>query len=352
MLVNSRTYYIYKLYIICTESQKIFFHLQENLQKLHKSLTVIMSLLYIYILWVTACVDAAESLVTVSAPVGSTVILPCNLTEVFTKTSLIKWQINRKDVVFERSSNGTSSGSGYEGRVDIPEDELLKGNCSLVLKNVRITDEGLYRTFRMEHVDSTNPTERKEINRVSLSVYDQISARVGSTAVLPCEWRNLSIQTPYVQWVIDSETVFERKGKELNQGKGYEGRVDVPEDELLKGNCSLVLKNVTVTDAGIYSSSMLVKDTRESVLVQKIKLSVDDGISDERGSSPEDSDSHQTGGNIWIIWLCVVGIVLIIGVSVYCYIKQEHFFNDVSLCVGQVQIEMEGMSTIEFLLND
>ncbi|KAK3558086.1 hypothetical protein QTP86_009455 [Hemibagrus guttatus] len=302
----------------------------QNLQKLHKSLTVIMSLLYIYILWVTACVDcnvsptdAAESLVTVSAPVGSTVILPCNLTEVFNKTPVILWKIKKNYLVFERSSNGTSSGSGYEGRVDIPVDELLKGNCSLVLKNVRITDDHLYRTFRMEHVDSTNPTEVKEINRVSLSVYDQISARVGSTAVLPCEWSHLSIQTPHVLWVINSETVFERKGKELNQSKGYEGRVDVPEDELLKGNCSLVLKNVTVTDAGIYSSSMLVKDTQKSVLVQKIKLSVDDGISDERGSSPEDSDSHQTGGNIWIIWLCVgIGIVLIIGVSV-CYIRLQ-----------------------------
>ncbi|KAK3558744.1 hypothetical protein QTP86_028028 [Hemibagrus guttatus] len=244
-----------------------------------------MSLLYIYILWVTACVDAAESLVTVSAPVGSTVILPCKLTEVFTKTSLIQWKINRKDVVFERSSNGASSGSGYEGRVDIPVDELLKGNCSLVLKNVRITDDHLYKTFTMEHVDSTNSTEVKEINRVNLSVYDQISARVGSTAVLPCEWRDLSIQTPHVQWVIDSEIVFERKGKELFPGEGYEGRVDVPEDELLKGNCSLVLKNVTVTDAGIYRSFMLVKDTQEPVLVQKIKLSVDEKPEESKEST-------------------------------------------------------------------
>ncbi|KAK3526680.1 hypothetical protein QTP70_031470, partial [Hemibagrus guttatus] len=322
---------------------------EKNLQKLHKSLTVIMSLLYIYILWVTACVDcnvsptdAAESLVTVSAPVGSTVILPCNLTEVFNKTPVIWWQIiNRKDRVFERSSNGVSSGSGYEGRVDIPVDELLKGNCSLVLKNVRITDDHLYKTFRMEHVDSTNTTGAKNFNNVSLSVYDQISARVGSTAVLPCEWSHLSIQTPHVQWIIDSETVFERKGKELNQSKGYEGRVDVPEDELLKGNCSLVLKNVTVTDAGNYNSSMLVKDTQKSVLVQKIKLSVDDGISDERGSSSEDSDSHQTGGNIWIIWLCVVGIVLIIGVSVYCYVKQGKSSSSLSSCCSRTTSSTE-----------
>ncbi|KAG7324647.1 hypothetical protein KOW79_012663 [Hemibagrus wyckioides] len=283
-----------------------------------------MSLLYISILWVTACVDSAESLVTVSAPVGSTVLLPCKLTEVFNQTSLIQWKINNKDPVFERSSAGTSSGSGYEGRVDIPLDELHKGNCSLVLKNVRITDDHLYKTFTVEHVDSTNPTEAKEIARVRLSVdVLQLSARVGSTAVLPCEWSHLSIQTPHVEWFIDSETVFERKGKESFPGEGYEGRVDVPEDELLKGNCSLVLKNVSVTDAGNYSSSMLVKDTQEPVLVQKIKLSVDDGISNERGSSSEDSDSHQTGGNIWIIWLCVgIGIVIIIGVYV-CYSRLQ-----------------------------
>ncbi|KAG7324640.1 hypothetical protein KOW79_012656 [Hemibagrus wyckioides] len=269
-----------------------------------------MSLLYIYILLVTACVDSAESLVTVSAPVGSTVLLPCKLTEVFTQTSLIQWKINNKGLVFERSSDATSSGSGYEGRVDILLDELHKGNCSLVLKNVRITDDHLYKTFTVEHVDSTNPTEAKEIASVRLSVdVLQLSARVGSTAVLPCEWSHLSIQTPHVEWVIDSETVFERKGKESFQGEGYEGRVDVPEDELLKGNCSLVLKNVSVTDAGNYSSSMLVKDTQESVSVQKIKLSVDD----ETRSSLEDSDSHQTGGNNWIIWLCVgIGIVIII----------------------------------------
>ncbi|KAF5900495.1 uncharacterized protein DAT39_009781, partial [Clarias magur] len=71
----------------------------------------------------------------------------------------------------------------------------------------------------------------------------QVSAAVGSTVVLSCVWRDLSIQTPHVEWTIGPDTVFERQGKVTFQGSGYEGRVDVPEDELLKGNCSLVLKN-------------------------------------------------------------------------------------------------------------
>ncbi|XP_060743239.1 uncharacterized protein LOC132857242 isoform X2 [Tachysurus vachellii] len=286
--------------------------MHENLPTLHKSLPDIMSLLYISILWVCACVDSAESLVTVSAPVGSTVILPCKLTEEFKPTSLIKWKINHF-IVFERSSNGTHSGLGYEGRVDVPVDELRKGNCSLVMKNVSFTDDQIYKSFTM---NINNPVEMKEINSVNLSVYGlQISAPVGSTVVLPCDWSHLSIKTPHVQWFIGSETVFDRKGKEINQSERYEGRVDVPEDELLKGNCSLVM-NISVNDTGIYSSSMLITDTQESVLVQKVKLSVVEDSVNEGGSLYEDSDLHQTGGIIWII--LYVGIVIFIIFVIIC----------------------------------
>ncbi|XP_047675973.1 uncharacterized protein LOC125145774 isoform X3 [Tachysurus fulvidraco] len=53
------------------------------------------------------------------------------------------------------------------------------------------------------------------------------------------------------------------------QGEGYEGRVDVPEDELRKGNCSLVMKNISVTDAGIYRSYL-------KRFTQSVELSVDE----------------------------------------------------------------------------
>ncbi|XP_047675910.1 uncharacterized protein LOC125145765 [Tachysurus fulvidraco] len=270
-----------------------------------------MSLLYISILWVCACVDSAESLVTVSAAVGSTVILPCKLTEELKPTSVIKWMFN-KVIVFERSSDVTYSGSGYEGRVDVPVDELRKGNCSLVLKNVRVNDTGIYNSGTMVHVDN-NTAERKEINSVRLSVYGlQISAPVGSTVVLPCDWSHLSIKTPYVQWFIDTETVFERKGKDSYQGEGYEGRVDVPEEELLKGNCSLVMKNISVNDTGIYISAMLITDTQESVLVQKVKLSVVDHSVNETRSSSEDSDSHQKSLIILYVGIVIIIIIIII----------------------------------------
>ncbi|KAF5900489.1 uncharacterized protein DAT39_009808, partial [Clarias magur] len=249
-------------------------HLPENLYTLHRSLPGIMALLYIHILCVSAFVYSISEVhhITVSAPLGSTVVLPCQLTHAFKQTSAVRWGINN-EVVFERSRDGTDVGSGYEGRVDVPEDELRKGNCSLVLKNVRLTDDGVYKPFVMEHMDGA---KWEEINKVELSVkvLQNISAAVGSTVVLPCDYRHLSTQTPHVKWYMGLEVVFERQGKESYQGEGYEGRVDVPEDELLKGTCSLVLNNVRVSDGAEYRSSMIVKHTERPVLVQKVQLLV------------------------------------------------------------------------------
>ncbi|XP_060771399.1 butyrophilin subfamily 1 member A1-like [Neoarius graeffei] len=281
------------------------------------SLTGIMTLLYISILWFAACVGSisADDHVTVSAKVGSTVALPCKLKNAFTETSLIRWRIDNV-LVFERSNSSTDADSGYKGRVDVPEDELRKGNCSLVLKNVRITDDGatgnsVYKSFVMEHVDR-NKAPPQVLSRVKLSVDPQIiSARVGSTAVLPCEWRDPSIQTPNVEWYIDSKVVFERMGKESFPGEGYEGRVDVPEDELRKGNCSLVLRNVSVTDEAIYKSSMLVEHTKEQVLVQKVKLSVSE--KPEEGKKDTQSNSGEAGIN------CPRLLILIISLLVFLF---------------------------------
>ncbi|XP_053340396.1 uncharacterized protein LOC128511523 [Clarias gariepinus] len=248
--------------------QKIFTH--------STGVSDIMTLLYIYILFLAAGVDFISAVphITVSALMGSTVVLPCELTNNFTQTSVIQWRTDDEDV-FERSSDGTYVGEGYEGRVDIPEDELHKGNCSLVLKDVSVTDDDFYRTFVVKHVDKSNTDIEQEIYSVTLSVIGiQVSAPVGSTVVLPCEWRNLSIQTPHVEWSIDREVVFERQGKETFQGEGYEGRVDVPEDELLKGNCSLVLKNISGTDEAEYRSSTYMVKHKKTVLVQKVQLSV------------------------------------------------------------------------------
>ncbi|KAM9495491.1 uncharacterized protein Hap1MRO34_018455 [Clarias gariepinus] len=106
-----------------------------------------------------------------------------------------------------------------------------------------------------------------------------VSGPVGSTAVLPCQLTSVDTDIPYIKWNTESEIVFEREGEESYPAGGYEGRVDVPVEELRKGNCSLVLHNLTFTDTGVYTSYQTVRHTKRSVnfkvvSISRVKLSV------------------------------------------------------------------------------
>lgn len=113
------------------------------------------------------------------------------------------------------------------------------------------------------------------------AVPQNISAREGFTVVLPCEFKVISLQRLYVGWRTDQKVVFMRLDNDSFQGEGYEGRVDVPEDEMRKGNCSLVLKNVSASDAGIYRSYL-------KRFTQSVELSVD-------GKPPEQTSEIKNG---------------------------------------------------------
>ncbi|KAM9496436.1 uncharacterized protein Hap1MRO34_025846 [Clarias gariepinus] len=234
---------------------------------------------YICTVWISVCVYllSAEPEISVSGPVGSTAVLPCQLTSVDTDIPYIRWN-TESEIVFERLSERLYQGEGYEGRVDVPVEELRKGNCSLVLHNLTFTDTGVYTSYQ-----TVRRTKRSvnfkvvSISRVKLSVHDLLSAEpeisvsgpVGSTAVLPCQLTSVDTKTSYIRWNTESEIVFERLGERSYQGEGYEGRVDVPVEELRKGNCSLVLHNLTFTDTGVYISYQTVRRTKRSVRVRR-----------------------------------------------------------------------------------
>ncbi|KAG7324642.1 hypothetical protein KOW79_012658 [Hemibagrus wyckioides] len=103
-----------------------------------------------------------------------------------------------------------------------------------------------------------------------------ISARVGSTVVLPCDLSGLPKPSMYIQWRTDFDVVFERSRRESYQGERYKGRVNVPEEHLFKGNCSLVLRNVEFNDAGVYYTYLFMKRSKRSIarFIQRVKLKV------------------------------------------------------------------------------
>ncbi|TRY94675.1 hypothetical protein DNTS_021579, partial [Danionella cerebrum] len=116
-----------------------------------------------------------------------------------------------------------------------------------------------------------------------MSPLSYASSKVGLPAVLPCtvashlESEHLM---PHIQWQTLSDSVIERMGQELFQGEAYRGRADVPEEMLLRGNCSLFLQDVRFSDAGVYEGYLVVGDSSRAVknriFLQSVQLFVID----------------------------------------------------------------------------
>ncbi|KAL7868529.1 hypothetical protein SRHO_G00099130 [Serrasalmus rhombeus] len=154
------------------------------------------------------------------------------------------------------------------------------------------------------------------IPTVSAQPQINISAKVGSSVLLPCDFSSKlsSIQKPHIEWIISSEIVFERGGNESFQGYSYEDRVDVPEDKLSHGDGSLVLKDVRHADERIYKCKLKMKTggQKKWVFIQGVSLSVEE-FSAPPEPTKESLHWRNAGVNCpspWILALCLLSYFL------------------------------------------
>ncbi|KAJ4927965.1 hypothetical protein JOQ06_015765 [Pogonophryne albipinna] len=110
-----------------------------------------------------------------------------------------------------------------------------------------------------------------------------VTFKVGNQAVLPCSWKQrlgeVAPSTCYIQWTSPADTVFELQGEKKWQADEFQGRMEVTEEKLKSGDCSLVISDVQIGDTGRYESFMLVDGVRSAktkVFIQSVKLSVSD----------------------------------------------------------------------------
>ncbi|XP_054910904.1 galectin 17 [Poeciliopsis prolifica] len=110
-----------------------------------------------------------------------------------------------------------------------------------------------------------------------------VLTEVGNQVVLPCSWKDsqkeVSASGCHIQWMTPPYTVFEQLGEDRWQAAEYEGRVEVPLEKLNSGDCSLIIKDVQISDTGRYESFIVVDGVRSQksrVFIQSVKLSVTD----------------------------------------------------------------------------
>lgn len=108
-----------------------------------------------------------------------------------------------------------------------------------------------------------------------------VTSKVGEQAVLPCSWKSRLGETPpstcHVQWRTPEEMVFELRGDRRWQAEELEGRLGVPEESLGSGDCSLIISDVQIGDAGRYESFMVVdglRSRKSRVFIDSVRLLV------------------------------------------------------------------------------
>lgn len=103
---------------------------------------------------------------------------------------------------------------------------------------------------------------------------------MGNQVVLPCSWKSHLRAAPltyHVQWINPVDTVFELRGHKKYQAKEFTERVEVPEERLVIGDCSLIINDVQIGDAGHYESFMVVDGApseKTRVFIRSVRLLV------------------------------------------------------------------------------
>ncbi|XP_076862403.1 CD276 antigen-like [Brachyhypopomus gauderio] len=126
------------------------------------------------IVWLVLSVDSSplSSLAGYTVEVGCQAVLSCvcsSYVAALPQSPYIQWQTVSR-TVFERMGEDWFQGEAYENRADVPMEMLAKGNCSLILSDVRFRDEGIYQSFLV--VGQSTIRSRILVQSVQLAVVD------------------------------------------------------------------------------------------------------------------------------------------------------------------------------------
>ncbi|KAG5835070.1 hypothetical protein ANANG_G00268230, partial [Anguilla anguilla] len=147
----------------------------------------------------------------------------------------------------------------FRGRAEFFSEEIPKGNFSLKLRDVKTEDKGEF--MCKVHTDRESVNAPAWLQGLGFAVRGPampLVVQLGASVTLPC-----SVDTPLplheleVEWMrVDSATLVnlfqEGESRPESQSPAYSGRADFFSEEISKGNFSLLLRNVTSEDKGLY----------------------------------------------------------------------------------------------------
>uniref|UniRef100_A0A8C4DLY9 Ig-like domain-containing protein n=1 Tax=Dicentrarchus labrax TaxID=13489 RepID=A0A8C4DLY9_DICLA len=201
----------------------------------------------------------------ITALAGDDVILPCHLEPpISVSDETVEWTRPDLDPKYVHvHTDGRfiykTQNPSYKFRTRVFMDGLMTGNVSMKISKVKVSDTGRYQCAL--------PSLQKEAS-IQLIVRQSdmigsdkpVTVTVGDNVILPCYLEPpLDMTTETVEWKRDEEFVHvsqhEKDYLDL-QDENFRGRTSLFYEEMIRGNISLKLTNVTELDAGSYTCNV------------------------------------------------------------------------------------------------
>ncbi|KAL4009373.1 hypothetical protein ACER0C_003225 [Sarotherodon galilaeus] len=200
------------------------------------------------------------------------VLLPFKIKEGFTQDVKVEWKHKNKMVHEYQIGKDQChlKGQDQKQRTEMKKDPLNTKDLSLTLKDLHLTDSGVY-TCTIYNKDGHMLLRKSVTLSVRVPEVQMVETLKGVQSVLLPFITDIKLQDVTAEWKHEDKKVHVYKG---DQNQSYiQSRTEVKNEQIKNGDLSLTLKDLQLTDSGVYTCTVYNKDGH--MLLQKaVTLSV------------------------------------------------------------------------------
>ncbi|OXB54903.1 hypothetical protein ASZ78_004525 [Callipepla squamata] len=186
--------------------------------------------------------DGSREEETITGLFSEDVILPCPFPP--GNDEVIYWKKENENVhsYYEQKDQLEDQHPNYRNRTHLFHENIHRGNASLKLCNVALSDEGRYHCY-------VGTEETRTEMYVTLHVQDQLSKAEGSRTAISCGYSNNTFKAEgiTVVWKLNKNAAFSELASFNGTFHTYQPRVQINQEDF-----SLSISDLSIDDSGDY----------------------------------------------------------------------------------------------------